>query len=215
MPFRMSAKGVIFDLDGTLYNSMLASHEAVCEVFTKFKVPCPELNDFLQNCVPPFFPYYRSRGLVKPTKEEIQVAYVQAESERSPTFFEDVVPVLRTLKEEGCALGLVSARPLDRFPVDNGSVLSYFDRIEGGHTHKAAAILKFCRKFGLRKDCVWFVGDGTKDMKDGLEAGVISVGITRGSDLKECLVQSGARHCIEHLDELLTIVLAEKELMVS
>lgn len=129
------------------------------------------------------------------------------------TPYEGIVDMLKVLKAKGVKLAVLSNKPhLQTVDV----VASFFEegtfiRVQGqmeGTPRKpdpmAACMIaeKFCVD---PSECV-YIGDSDVDMQTGNAAGMETVGVTWGFRPKEMLVANGAKHTIDHPEELISIV---------
>jgi len=200
---------VLFDLDGTLRNSMQLGHEAVCHVFREHNLAPPSYADLCKYLRAPFESFYHMFG-VKSTRAEIDVSFRKhaRKHNTAPGLFPDSKRVLQTMYEKGIVLGIVSARENDLVSkfCEEFEILQYLSYVLGGSECKIAGIKKFLTEFNLEGDRVLYVGDFCCDIYDALNAGVGAVGITRGCPTREVLLEAGADHCIDHLDELFPLL---------
>jgi phosphoglycolate phosphatase-like HAD superfamily hydrolase len=88
----------------------------------------------------------------------------------------------------------------------------YFQHVIGNTLGKVEAIKGIVHCFCLLPGNIFYVGDFVSDVEEALAAGVIAVGITRGQETRECLLDAGAHYCIEHLTELLNILQQRSQL---
>ncbi len=201
---------VLFDFDGTIFNSIPRSYRATCRVFENAGCLTPSFKDFWLNCHAPFVDFYRKRGVTLLEQEiwEIFFRYANFDEVR---FFDDVQPTTTRLAEEDCFLGIVSGQQthLIRKYCEQGDFLRVFSAgIVGDVVDKAFAIVQMCETMQIPLELVWYVGDFPSDMRAAKKASVLAVGITRGFSVHDELKVSGAHHVIDNLNDLLPLVLS-------
>ena len=130
--------------------------------------------------------------------------------------YEGVMDMLKTLKEKGIQLAVLSNKPhLQTVDV----IANFFE--EGTFAHvqgqqenvprkpDPAAACMIAEKLGVNNEECVYIGDSDVDMETGSRAGMETVGVTWGFRPKEMLIAHGAKHIIDHPEELISIV--EKE----
>jgi phosphoglycolate phosphatase-like HAD superfamily hydrolase len=195
--------GFVFDMDGTLINSVPLLYSGMCAVFRHCSLESPPLVEYLCECAPPWMPFYERRG-VRLSRKELFAIYNRASDTSEAEAFPDVEPTLDELCREGIPIGAVSSQRemvvaayRARIPqLKNGAF------VVGGVDDKAPAIREFCRKYCLPPSRVFVVGDFTSDMWDARRARGRGVGIIRGNGTRDALLAAGAYFCIETLESL-------------
>jgi phosphoglycolate phosphatase-like HAD superfamily hydrolase len=177
----MRLAGAIFDLDGTLADTLPAC-------FAAFRAACAKLGG-------PAYSDAQIRGLFGPSEEgmvqrampecwEEALAVLLEEYQRHlalcPRLFPSVASALARLRERRIPLALVTgkgpkttAMSLAHFGLDQT-----FDAVETGSplgVVKAAAIARIVAAWGLAPREVIYVGDAVADMHAAAEAGVLAV----------------------------------------
>ncbi len=210
-------KGVIFDLDGTLINSLPDIAAAMNRSLAKFGLPVHEENSYK---------YKVGNGVIKLTErsvgertellDQVLAAYMAdyAENCRVNTFaYKGVPEMLQGLLDRGMKIGVLSNK--DQADVDK--VLAHYfptiaftvtrGRVEGVPLKPdPAAALLIAQDMGLTPAECWYVGDTSMDMNCGNAAGMETVGVLWGFRPREELVASGARELIAEPEELLRLV---------
>ena len=210
-------KGVIFDLDGTLINSLPDISAAMNRSLAKFGLPGHEENSYK---------YKVGNGVIKLAErsvgehtellDQVLSAYMAdyAQNSRVNTYaYKGVPEMLQALLDRGMKIGVLSNK--DQADVDK--VLAYYfptiaftvtrGRVEGIPLKPdPAAALLIAQDMGLTPGECWYVGDTSMDMNCGNAAGMETVGVLWGFRPREELVPSGARELITEPDELLRLM---------
>ncbi|WP_321313089.1 HAD family hydrolase [Halarcobacter sp.] len=215
----MSKKAVIFDMDGTLLDSL--KDIAVCAniVLEEFKLPTHELADYknfvgggvqvlLENCTP--------NDISEVTLKEVIVRFKEVydssvQNETKP--YEGINELLRLLQERNIKMGILSNKPHDLtvkyykkfFEVYN------IDEVHGQKEnipkkpHPIAAI-NISEKIGLECKNILFVGDSDVDIQTAKNAGMISVGVSWGFRGVDELIENGADFIVKTPLEILELL---------
>ncbi len=217
-------KACIFDLDGTLTDTLESLTYSVNATLKELHLPCIT-SEQCKSFVGSGAKYLIERALQATGDKEL--AHVEEAMEIYGRIFkenctyhvapyEGVVEMLSRLKEAGVKLAVLSNKPhLQTVDV----VASFFE--EGTFIHvqgqqenvprkpDPTAALMIAEKLGVSQDECVYIGDSDVDMQTGKGAGMETVGVTWGFRPKELLVQQGAKHTIDYPKELISIV--EKE----
>lgn len=196
-------KAVLLDYDGTLIDSALQVYLGTCNVLKMSNIAVPTFPEFCETYMAPYDVYYKSLGITA-SKEEIIEWYFSASTSDESPWFPDVLETLSHFHEKGHMLGIISAHYEDRIVArcKEFGVLEYMQTVVGRAHNKVPHLLSLCKKYNISPKDVCYVGDFASDVRDAREAGVVSVGITRGNNTKEMLFRNGADFCIDTLAEL-------------
>lgn len=214
-------KGVIFDLDGTLINSLPDISAAMNRSLAKFGLPVFEEDAYK---------YKVGNGVVKLAErsvgdhpeclQDVLSAYMAdyGEHSRVDTYaYRGVPEMLQGLVDRGMKVCVLS----NKDQADTENVLAHYfpaipfsairGRVEGVPLKPdPAGALLIARALDLTPGELWYVGDTSMDMNCGNDAHMETVGVLWGFRPREELVASGARHLIADPEELLDLVDSEK-----
>ncbi len=212
-------KGVIFDLDGTLIDTLETYIQAFnrgigrfnLEPITKEKLAAFLNRDLgLENILLELFPsLFEEREARLQCFEEIRSAYLELEKE-NVLLKPGVDEVLPLLKGMGIKIGIVTGRTtsgqdkwieLSRLGID-----SFIDAMvtgaEAERKPSPEGLLKCARELGLSlEDCV-MIGDSQADIITGRAAGVVTLAIASGVAREELLSKEHPTAIINSLTEL-------------
>lgn len=185
----------IFDLDGTLLNTLEALNYAVDRTMEHFgygPVDTAHIKQFVgdgyQKLLERALLFNGDAALTH--YEESQGVYMDIFSENSMYHvrpYDGIPELLAGLKERGIKTAVLSNKP-NRQAVDNIETVfgkGYFDYVAGerpGIPRKPdpAGVHLILEEFGMKpEECLYF-GDTNTDMKTGLSAGATTVGVTWG-----------------------------------
>ena len=120
---------------------------------------------------------------------------------------------MKALKEQGIRLAVLSNKPHEQTKdvVATFFGTDTFDYVQGqqeGIPRKPdpTAALLIAKQFQVGSEECVYIGDSDVDMQTANAAGMESVGVTWGFRPKEVLLEHGAKHTIDHPEELISIV---------
>jgi phosphoglycolate phosphatase len=214
-------KLIIFDLDGTLLNSLKDIALAANHVLQSFGVeehPIEAYRDFVgdgakalvQRALPKEF---LDKQIEKALEIFKEVYSNKINDNTKP--YEGIYDMLDAL-EELCEFALLSNKP-HKFTVEYMDI--FFKRYDFKVIHgqkdevpkkpDPAGALYIMDKLGYDPKNVFYIGDTATDMKTAVNAGMIPVGVLWGYQDKEYLVKHGARYLIDKPEGLVDIVLGK------
>ncbi len=207
---------IVFDLDGTLLDTLDDLHISVNVALEKFSLPKrsrEEVRSFVGNGIAKLIE--RSVGEVsKEIYEGVFAAFKRhygehCEDNTKP--YEGIVEVLQELKRRGIATAVVSNKA--DFAVKKLSK-SYFGELllaavgeneEEGIRKKPApdSLLSVMEKLGGNRENTLYVGDSEVDIQTAQNAGVDCLSVTWGFKDREFLLQNGASRLADMPKEIL------------
>ena len=210
-------KAVIFDLDGTLVNSLPDIAAAMNRTLAAFHLPIHEV-DCYKYMVGGGASNLASRAVGNHQELHQQVLDVYradyAQNCRVDShIYDGVMDMLAELKKRGLALCVFSNK--DQWDVE--SVVNYyfpgfpFAHVRGKTADmplkpKPDGALYIANQLGIAPEECLYIGDTGTDMECGNAAHMETVGVTWGFRKKEELVQANALHIIDHPMELIALV---------
>lgn len=212
-------QAVIFDLDGTLANTLDSITYFVNATMTHFGLPgiTPEQTKvFVGNGAKELIERALSAVGGEALEFDTVLDYYKELYNSDPfcklTVYDGVTEMLDTLKKAGVRLAVLSNKPHEAtLPIGNYLFGERMDVICGqkeGVPVKPdiTALMNICDELGVApKDCV-YVGDTWVDMKTGTSAGMLTVGVLWGFRGREELEQNGADVIVSHPDEITKLV---------
>jgi phosphoglycolate phosphatase len=183
---------ILFDLDGTLVDSLPGIEFSVGEAFSRCNLPLAKKS--LRELIGPPIRTILSRagnvveeGTLDALEHAFRVSY-DAEGWRKTKCFPDVDRVLRMMHERGHCLFVLSNKPRHASLqiLEREGILQYFDLVitrdsrspnYGGKEEMIGALL--AERGIIEKDCV-MVGDTAEDAKAAAAAGIKYIQMTHG-----------------------------------
>lgn len=209
---------VIFDMDGTLLDTLEDLADAVNQGLAARKYPARTLDEvrhFVGNGVRKLMIEAVPEGASEEDLEECLAAfkaYYAKHWQDKTVPYEGITELLAALKREGLKTAVISNKYeqavlrlcKDYFP---GSFDSAHGEREGVPRKPAPdGIYAILEELGASKKNAVYVGDSEVDMATAKNAGLVSVGVTWGFRDRQLLEEKGADHIIDRPKELLAIV---------
>lgn len=223
-------KAVIFDLDGTLADTLDDLTTAMNGMLKDMGYPLrtkEELHCFINRGVRYFVGRSLPDGLVDTWEcDTVDRAitlykkhYAECYAEKTRPY-EGLCEEIKKLKKEGYLLGVLSNKleefvkiTVDKlYPGDFSSVHGQTDLPEKPDPTMAYLVAD---ELGVLPEKCVFVGDSDIDMKTGINAGMIPIGVEWGYRSKECLIEAGAEVTVSSPSLLLSSLKALDETCIA
>lgn len=207
-------KAVLFDLDGTLVNSLDDLADSVNFALAQMGYPTHETEKYK---------YFVGNGMKKLIKRatddnadrqrvyEIFMERYRTHSLQKTAPYEDIHKLLSALADRGIKTAVVTnkaeknAREISMHFF--GGALSVYGQREGVPTKPDPTLtLIAIKELGVEPYECLFVGDSGMDMAVGVNSGAVPVGVTWGFRKREELLENGAKHIIDKPLELLELI---------
>lgn len=214
-------KLLIFDLDGTLADTLPTLTESMNSVLDEFSLPlvdnakvCASLGDGMlilcRRCIPA--EYYDDASVYEPFLAKYKEAYAKNYLDIDEPYA-GLREVIDELKSRGYTVASLSNKP-HRYTVDIIEKLfgkSYFADIRGmieGVPTKPdpTAFLDIAKNLGFSAEGTVMIGDSQPDINVAAAAGASCVAVSWGYRTREELVAAGAKTIIDKPNDLLEIL---------
>ena len=212
-------KLIVFDHDMTIVDSSyaiqagfnyVARHEGLPEVSHELTMK------YIATPIPTF-----CEGLLGEYRPEWVKLYRECNEEFERELikpFDDTIPTLKTLREMGKKLAVLSNRETPRRVLERTGLDKYFDEIVGarepfGHLPykpNPAMMNALLEHLKIGQKETVYVGDADLDIITAIASGVRGIGITKGNFTRAEFRSLGAWRSINSLSELINIVKNEK-----
>jgi len=215
----MKVRSVIFDLDGTLLNTLEMIKVCNNEVFKKHGFPERTLveyrgfvGDGMKNLLKRALPAGTSDEIIEQLVPEIIEIYHKKGADMIPPY-EGINEMLNALVEKDVKISILTNKEHSYAQLNVKSALSkhHFETVIGERKGKLikpdpSGVFEIAQITGIPLAETVFVGDMTADILTGKNAGVFAVGCLWGFGDKKDLENAGADMLIEHPLELLKII---------
>ncbi len=221
----MKFKGVIFDLDGTLVNSLEDIADAMNKVLESLDYPTHSYENYqyfigsgLRNLV--------SKSLPENHNDETQIGHCyqlmvevyrdHCTNQTKP--YNGIIELLDYLISHKMKLGVFSNKS-DELTKKIVAALfpDYFNSIVGLSIESLkkpnpSEALAISKNFGLNPEETIFVGDSGIDMQTATNANMHAIGVIWGYRPEKELIENGAKQILKHPSDLIQILEATKKL---
>ena len=212
----MKSKFIVFDLDGTLINTLYGIREALNETLKELNIPSTysldETKTFIGNGAKVLFAKALKRDF---SAEEFNLFLKNYEKDQyiSP-FFPNVIETLKELKNRGYRLFCNSNKPdsiLQKLMANKfGESINLFDNIIGDSTKfnrkpSPDYVNYIVEKFDLTKDGSYYVGDSVVDLNTAKNSSLKSIIVSYGYGDNEFKNDTYITKVIDNFEILLDI----------
>ncbi len=212
-------RAVLFDLDGTLINSLDDLADSVNHTLCEYGFPTHETEEYkyfigngMRNLIERTLPEeYRNTETHEKVLADF-MAYYKEHSLIKTAPYKDIPELLDALRQRGIASAIIT----NKADAAAQRIAKHFfgskiDRVygqrEGIPTKPDPMLINMVLKdMGLKKEECLFVGDSGMDMLAGVNSGTTPVGVTWGFRTAEELKENGAQRLIDEPLELLNLV---------
>lgn len=200
----MIPKACIFDLDGTLVDSLRDIAEALNDCLALLGIAPRPVSDY-RYLVGEGVPVLCQRAigethpLLVPRLTELARAFYRVRPLKYTKPFPGIERVIDRLQGRGVKLAVLSNKPheltvrvVNQFWTDNtfGAVYGFFD--EERRKPSPHFALKICEELEVSPADTWVIGDTPTDVETAIRAGATAAGVTWGFRSREDLTAAGA-----------------------
>ena len=210
-------KAVIFDLDGTLLNSVEDLACAMNHALKLYNYPEHSVEEIkemvgrgLSFLIKSAAPNCSEEDFLKMKSAFIE--YYDKNSQKCTKPYAGIVPLLASLKNNGIKLAVVTNKP----NVLLGNILTpifgdIFDsvtgQIDGIPTKPDPTLtLALIKKMSLIPNECAFVGDSDTDMQTAINAGILPIGAAWGYRSRDIIAAAGAKYIADYPSDILNII---------
>lgn len=214
--------GIIFDLDGTLINTLFDLGNSCNRTLEKFGHPTHSIDKYQ---------YFVGNGMRKLLERslpgsynddfETMFAFFLNDYEKHHTndskLYPGVYESLKKLNELKIPIAVCTNKKqeftdtiLKHYLADIDFIAAIGDRFDGHHKPDPRHALEIARHMDMDPESIYFVGDSNVDMMTAQNAGMIPVGVSWGfREVKE-LQEHGAKMIINTMEEIVVEVKSKK-----
>lgn len=212
----MNKKAVIFDLDGTLLNTLEDLTDSTNFALSKFNFPqktIDQVRRYVGNGVQRLIERAIPGGSSNPNFEKCLNLFKEHYKENmfnKTAPYDGIIPMLKKLKSHKIRTAVVSNKFDDAV---KGLCKKYFDglidfcagenELQGIRKKPAPdTVLKVLKEFGIKSDDAIYIGDSEVDIQTAKNANIECISVLWGFKNKEFLINSGAQIIISKPDEI-------------
>jgi len=209
-------KAIIFDLDGTLLNSLIDIAESVNFILKKYNFKTHSIEDYkymigkgIKPLIEKALPNNISENDFQKYFNEISKLYEQNQTKHTHPY-NGIMDMLNNLSKKGISLNILSNKP-NNFAKD--VVHHFFNDINfnivfgarDGIPKKPSpdSVNEIIKLTGINKNDFIYMGDTSTDMLTAKAANVESIGVTWGYRKVDELLNAGANHIVNHPSEVI------------
>jgi len=220
----MKFKGVIFDLDGTLVNSLEDIAHAMNKVLQDLNYPTHNYENYqyfvgsgLRNLVSKSLPENQNNETQIESCYQLMLEVYRNNCTNNTKPYEGIIELLDNLISHNAKLGAFANKSDELTKKIVASLFpDYFNAVGGLSTEalkkpNPSGALAISKNWGLDPEEIIFVGDSGIDMQTATNAKMHAVGVLWGYRPEEELIANGAKHIIKHPSDLIQILNTFKE----
>ena len=205
-------KTILFDLDGTLLDTLQDLADSVRYAFRATNLPEPEnkavrkaLGNGARNLIETLLPEGK-KDLIDETLAVFR-AYYQTHSHIKTCPYDGIPALLEKLTADGYKMGVVSNKPDSAVKVLGETYFSilplHLGEREGIKRKPNPDPIEFALKeLGGKKENCLYVGDSEVDVKTGENTGIPCIAVTWGFRDRDVLEEAGAKILVDTAEEL-------------
>ena len=215
----MSINCIVFDLDGTLLNTLDDLANGVNYTLEKFGYPTHEIEKYkifvgngMKNLINRAVPEEIKNTEIEKDILAAFMEYYSAHSTDLTRPYDGVEDMIDALKDRGIKIGMVTNKAHNAaIDIMEKYFSGKFDYVLGQSEKfplkpNPASAIFVCETLGCTPENSIFVGDSGVDMKTGADGGFYPVGVLWGFRKADELFENGAKEVINHPKELLNII---------
>ena len=209
---------VIFDLDGTLLNTLEDLTNSVNFALARYGFTCrtmAEVRGFLGNAAARLMELSIPDGINNPQYEKCLTDfrnYYSENMQNKTVVYKGIMELLEQLSKEDYKIAIVSNKSDKAVKELNQVYFGKYIKVAIGESENVSikpapdTVFKALEELGSTVDKALYVGDSEVDVKTAKNSGMICVGVTWGFRDREVLEQNGADYIIDRPQELLKII---------
>ena len=215
----MAFKAIMFDLDGTLVDSLDDIADSMNSVLLNYNYPIHDpiayktfIGNGIQNLVRVALPISNRDEQTIAECYRMMIETYNYNCVNKTRLYDGTIDLLDELKSRGLKLSVLSNKA-DEFTqkIVQALMPNYFDTVMGlrSDTLKKPdprGALQICESFGIPPERWMYVGDTGVDMQTAKNAGLCGVGVLWGFRTREELLECGARYILEHPLDLIKVM---------
>lgn len=219
-------KCVLFDLDGTLFDSSEGIRESYRKGLAHFGITVEDDRELFKVMGPSLYiSYHEFFGLEgEQVNEAVRIyrEHYNREGIYKVQIYDGIRDLLEALKQNNFTICVATSKPqiMAEKILDFSGIAPYFDvicgaNLDGSRSDKVELInevlarvnITYPETHSVEKHNVFMIGDRFYDIKGAISAGVRSIGVTYGFGSREELLEAGAEFIVDTAGEIAEILL--------
>lgn len=217
----MKYKAVLFDMDGTVLDTLGDLAAAVNHTLREFSMPersIAEVAAALSNGAAYLIAHTVPAGTPKELTDKVLAAYApyyDAHCDILTGPYDGIVPLMEKLRDKGVKLAVISnkqdtaVKPLAEKYFPGLLEIAVGESAEVRRKPNPDAVLAALRHIGVEREDAIYVGDTEVDLQTARNAGMECASVDWGFRTREQLVEIGAEHIFDTVQELEEYLLRE------
>lgn len=217
----MKYKAVLFDMDGTVLDTLGDLAAAVNHTLREFSMPersIAEVAAALSNGAAYLIAHTVPDGTPKELTDKVLAAYApyyDAHCDILTGPYDGIVPLMEKLRDRGVKLAVISnkqdtaVKPLAEKYFPGLLEIAVGESAEVRRKPNPDAVLAALRHIGVEREDAIYVGDTEVDLQTARNAGMECASVDWGFRTREQLVEIGAEHIFDTVQELEEYLLRE------
>ena len=200
----MIIKNVIFDWSGTLSDDLTPVYHASMLIFKKLGKKQISLEEYRHEFTLPYMNFW-NKYFPKIKKENIDKLFSKFIYEvEKPKLYKGVEKLIEKLHLKKKKMIIISSHPQKKLisEVKSYDFYNFFKEINGSVHNKTEIILEILKRNNFNPSETIYVGDMTHDIDAGKKAGVTTVAVDWGYQLKEKLISKNPDYIVSNIADL-------------
>lgn len=215
----MGYKGIVFDLDGTLADSLADLALSMNWVLASYGYPVHEKDDYkrfvgsgIRSLIERALPVEAREGRIIDKVVSTMMEYYRIHCTDHTELYPGIEPLVKEAKDRGLKLAVFSNKPHPFTEIIVNRLLpGMMDMVQGYTCEELkkpnpAEVLRICRDLSLSVSDVLYVGDSDVDIITARNAGMRSVGVLWGFRGESELRKAGADYIVSIPSQILELL---------
>ena len=215
----MKYKIAIFDLDGTILNTLDDLADSLNVVLQEFKMPLhtyEQVRFMVGNGIPKLIERAIPDGVTNPKYQEVlseYIKYYEKHCAQKTAPYDGILELLSQMKHHGMKIA-VNTNKVSQAAEElcNYYFPSVFDYVCGSSPQTPVkpapdGVFKILNHLNMRKEDAVYIGDSDVDIQTGKNSGIDVISVAWGFRGKDFLLQNGAEKIVQNTQELLEMIL--------
>ncbi len=209
----MNFKAIIFDWDGTLFDSIISCWEVYQIIFEKFGIQKISLEQFRDEFIGDYHKYYLKKGISECDLWKFDELWRFEFAKKKVELLPHVHPTLKQLHEQKIKLALVTNGDGARIreELKQHHIFSFFNVLVTADDVREfkpspIGIISALKRLGVKKSEALYVGDSEDDARAGKRAGIKTAGILTGLHSRERLEKAKPDFILEKIEDVLRLI---------